>query len=52
MTTFNGISYFLANSKSLWSCAPTAITIPPAYSATTKFPAYTGTLSPVNGLIA
>ena len=35
MTTFTGIPYLRANSRSRWSCAGTAMTAPVPYSITT-----------------
>ena len=52
ITTRIGSEYFLANSKSRWSCAGTAITAPVPYSPSTKLATQMGTCSPVNGLIA
>ena len=43
---------FWAKSKSLSSCAGTAITAPVPYDAMTKFPLQIGIFSPVNGWIA
>ncbi len=47
-----GRPYFLANSKSRWSCAGTLITAPVPYPASTKFATHTGTCSPVKGFRA
>ncbi len=52
MTTFMGMSCTLANSKSRWSWAGTAITAPAPYSYITKLPTYTGISLPVSGFIA
>ena len=44
-----GSSNFLANSKSRWSCAGTAITAPVPYPASTKLATHTGMVSLVKG---
>src|SRR5215469_9947507 len=51
-TTGTGSPNFVANSKSLSSCAGTAIIAPVPYSINTKFPTQMGIFSPLNGLIA
>ena len=52
MTTLIGNPYLLANSKSRWSCAGTAITAPVPYSTSTKFATQIGTSWPENGFTA
>ena len=47
-----GRLYFIANSKSRWSCAGTAMIAPVPYSSSTKFPTQMGTFAPPNGFRA